>query len=159
MKQQRLKEILEMYDPKVIVEIGTQRHGLSRTDDGQSTEIFAEWGDEVWSVDTDPLALEKAKEAVGEKVNFVQEDGVEFLKKFNKPINLLYLDGSNDPIETAQQYSVCIVQGVVVLDDCMKINDHPLGKGDVLLNQLSYYTFLECQKHYRMVMIPRHDIK
>jgi len=157
-KQDYLEEILEKYQPELIVEIGTQRHGLSRTDDGQATELFAKYGKEVWSVDIDPESLKKSKEAVGDSVNLVQEDGEKFLRNFNKTINLLYLDGSDDPKEAARQYEAAKVQGVVVIDDCMQIGDHELGKGDIILNYILDYDLLDCHKHYMMALIPREDL-
>lgn len=107
-------EIFRARQGKVIVEIGTSGGGMfHRLDEdggswgehccnsGHSTLLFAMSGAaEVWSVDINPDATEGAKRFLSSSehtrnfkgLHCVTQDGIDFLKKFPKPIDLLYLD-------------------------------------------------------------------
>ena len=89
----------------VIVEIGTMRMPLNHPleeinieccQDGHSTAWWAQTGKEVYSVDIDPAAIQNCVETLDklghQNVHVLNRDGIQFLKDFNKPIDLLFLD-------------------------------------------------------------------
>lgn len=111
----RALEIFAARGGKIIVEIGTSGgrmfHRLEEDgaawgehccNSGHSTLHFAmSDAQEVWTVDINPEATEGARKNLAESeytrdrknVRFVTQDGLEFLRNFSKPIDLLYLDG------------------------------------------------------------------
>ena len=114
--------LLEDFENPVIVEIGSTRHAATQKcadyfdncddmtpreapdccQDGHSAYFWARAGYETHTVDIDP----RTKDVVEEQYKWhfpedfpdnlhmhIPEDGIEFLKNFDKKINLLYLDG------------------------------------------------------------------
>jgi hypothetical protein len=88
---------------KTIVEIGSMRqplkHGLDEFDpeccnEGHSTLFFAETGADVFTTDVNPRCAEILVSATRKYRNLkvYTADGIWFLKKFDRPIDLLYLD-------------------------------------------------------------------
>lgn len=88
---------------KVIVEIGTMRAVLSHPIDsghckgcmdGHSTMWWAMTGAEVYSVDISKESIDLTCRTCEnfKNVHAVVQDGIEFLKSFNQPIDLLFLD-------------------------------------------------------------------
>jgi hypothetical protein len=88
---------------KTIVEVGSMRnpmkHGLDEFDpeccnEGHSTLFFAETGADVFSTDVNPRCAELLATATRKYRNLkvYTADGIWFLKKFDRPIDLLYLD-------------------------------------------------------------------
>lgn len=82
---------------KIAVEIGGIRN-LSleyEIGDGHSTKHWIKYFEEVYSVDIDKRATELTMQATNNPKNLfcITEDGISFLKRFNKKIDLLYLDG------------------------------------------------------------------
>lgn len=115
-------EILKIMEAKTIVEIGSTRSELTQSciayhdnsyylkpsyapaccQDGHSTYFWAREGFEVYTVDIDERCrtqLENQykyhiKEPIPQNLNIcIPQDGIEFLKNFNKPIDFLFLDG------------------------------------------------------------------
>jgi len=93
--------LLAMYHrPIVLVETGCIRNTTeeSKFGDGWSTlnwEWYAKLTDSsVYVVDIDETHLEKAKQVVPESqyVTYKQQDSIEFLKNFHRPIDFLFLD-------------------------------------------------------------------
>lgn len=115
-------EILKIIDAKVMVEIGSTRRGLGQNcveyynnslnleskdappccQDGHSTYFWAKHGLEVYTVDID----ESCKQILENQYKYnlleplpsnlhicIPQDGVEFLKNFDKKIDFLFLDG------------------------------------------------------------------
>lgn len=82
-------------DGKRVVEIGSLRKRGNIAGDGYSTVVWAQNADEVHTVDIDPEATRLAitETASYENVRAVTRDGIEFLLNFDRPIDLLYLDG------------------------------------------------------------------
>lgn len=85
----------------VIVEVGCQR-AFHHTHDGASTSLFSwyvnRYGGSLYSVDIDQGNVDLAKREIakmkllGDNVRIVCADGIEFIKTFNRRIDLLYLD-------------------------------------------------------------------
>jgi len=115
-------ELLKIIDAKIMVEIGSTRRELTQNcidyfnnsmkleskdappccQDGHSTYFWAREGMEVYSVDIDNncrIQLENQykyhiKEPIPNNLHIcIPEDGIEFLKNFDKKIDFLYLDG------------------------------------------------------------------
>lgn len=104
-----IKQALELLDTKqhnIIVEIGSMRkscnHSLDEYDyeccnDGHSSIFLARSSSEFHTVDIDMecaklTRLELKKFNLWDKSNVYCGDGIKFLNKFDKKINLLYLD-------------------------------------------------------------------
>ena len=124
------------YKAKNIIETGT----LRRTDspDGQSTKVFAEYvklyGGKFYSVDISTEAISISKSEVGPTllpyVNYVCEDSVGWLSRFNEQIDVLYLDSYDfddknpDPSQQHELAEIGAAFGklnnpaVIALDDC-----------------------------------------
>lgn len=88
---------------KVIVEIGSMRAVLTHNIDtekcamccdGHSTYLWGKTLAEVYSIDINPDITSIVKYSCKnfKNVNAITQDGIEFLKNFNKPIDLLFLD-------------------------------------------------------------------
>jgi predicted O-methyltransferase YrrM len=150
-----LNYLCNLVKPKVIVEIGTQRHGKDSTEDGQSTVVFERFGAEVHSVDSSLKAIEKAMSACQGRVQFHHEDGAKFLAKFVKPIDFLYLDGGDNPDETLAQFEAARLseKGMVVIDDCMDYNGNVYGKGTKVIEKGVKHTLTAHFGRYRMAII------
>jgi hypothetical protein len=115
-------ELLKIINGKIIVEIGSTRRELTQScinyydksmeleskdappccQDGHSTYFWAREGFEVYSVDIDEscrVQLENEykhhiKEPIPDTLHIcIPQDGIEFLKNFDKKIDLLFLDG------------------------------------------------------------------
>ena len=81
---------------------------------GYSTMLFGEfcdlYGGKIISVDLFPRHIEIAKNITNTYNNFidyVESDSVEFLKNYNEPIDLLYLDSLDVPIGTGEDRTLC----------------------------------------------------
>lgn len=123
---------------KVMVETGTARYGTQNFwGDGGSTIIFGEWAShndaDFFTVDLANWAMENAKnasKAYEKNINYVVGDSIEFLKKFNKPIDFLYLDSfdfdENNPLPSQEHHLKEIIAAypflhektIVMIDDC-----------------------------------------
>jgi len=119
-----------------VVETGTLRRPDSP--DGQSTKIFAEYarwvGGKFYSVDISSEAIAVSKQEVGEEllpyVQYVCEDSVSWLSRFQDSIDLLYLDSydfdESDPgpaqwhelAELGAAYGKLSNPALILLDDC-----------------------------------------
>jgi hypothetical protein len=121
---QKTNEILKLMGAKTVVEIGSTRYAIvpkcieyykdsyrmkpceapACCQDGHSTYFWANEGYETYTVDID----EKCKDNLINQYNnhlhiqvpenlkiCIPQDGIEFLKNFNKPIDFLFLDGWN----------------------------------------------------------------
>lgn len=97
---QYVLRLMHKRNVKTIVETGTARNGQCNcSGDGCSSPIWGQWAKQngafVYSVDIDPKAIESSSFACLpylERMVFAVSDSVEFLEKFNKPIDFLYLD-------------------------------------------------------------------
>lgn len=100
---------------QLIVETGTQR--MKDDPGGSSTTIFGafckRYGKRLITVDNNAKNLEVSKECTMEfkdHITYVLSDSVEFLQRFSEPIDLLYLDSLDCPVEgdatEAQEHSL-----------------------------------------------------
>ena len=104
-----IKKTIEIFNERngrIIVEIGSSRMNLNHPldeyhhdccCDGHSSAHWALTKKEFYSVDIDPNSINTTKNIVWEKfkcknAQIIQQDGLEFLKNFNKIIDLLFLD-------------------------------------------------------------------
>ncbi|HUV42305.1 MAG TPA: class I SAM-dependent methyltransferase [Patescibacteria group bacterium] len=90
---------------KNIVETGTIRQ-KNDWGGGMSTLILGDfckkYNKHLWTVDIEPEAIEVAKQVTKRfagDINYFVSDSIEFLTKFNFPIDLLYLDSFDCPLE------------------------------------------------------------
>ena len=146
-------QLMEERNAKVIVETGTSRFGYKALrSDGGFTIIAGHWcavnKAQLYSVDINPLALENIKQVIGllsNNIKIVWCDSVEFLKKFNQPIDFLYLDSfdfeEKNPVPSQEHhlreiqvaYDKLHPNSVVMIDDC----DLPHGgKGKLVIDYL-----------------------
>lgn len=87
---------------QIIVETGTQR--LKDDPGGCSTTLFGafckRYGRKLFTVDVNPVNIQVSKECTEEfkdSITYVLMDSVKFLREFNSPIDLLYLDSLDCP--------------------------------------------------------------
>ena len=100
-----LKAALNLFlqnNGRIIVETGTQR--VIDDPGGGSTVLFGafckRYEKQLITVDNDPIHMETSKEATKQykdHVTYVLMDSIEFLKGYNKYIDLLYLDSLDCP--------------------------------------------------------------
>jgi len=162
-----------------IVEIGVTRKVDSITD-GDSTSIFAwyisNFGGSYYGCDIDPISLKAAEECLRRyiketdksvEVSLTEMDGLEFLKKYNKPIDLLYLDAIDYPafdrkseifhlqllLESIDKVKV---NGYIMIDDVIDVNTFE-GKGKLVIPYLlSNNNFTCIHRDYQFIF--RKDI-
>ena len=146
-------EIAQNRDLKVIVETGTSRgkkkflfFNKLNWKDGMSTLIFSEFAQlvngELHSCDISRDNIDSAKKfskKYMENVNFYIDDSVNFLKKFTKQIDLLYLDSfDGHNVELASQHQLNEAKAVI---DKLKNNSLVLldDKGAKTLYSKNYF--------------------
>lgn len=142
-----LAHLTGMAPPYTIVEIGGIRNPLpaGRMGDGHATTAWG-WvtsknGGEVYSVDIDPDVAKITKMMCSShpQVHTVTADGIEFLKGFDKPTHLLYLDGWDvgTPLYKQRHFEAFLVSlknfklGSLVLIDDTNLDN--LGKGEFVI--------------------------
>lgn len=160
----RAMELLDRKKEPTIVEVGTTRHQGNWLADGYSTPLFgwyvARYGGHFSSVDIDPDAAALCKGIFTEfdipldRTELVTADGIEFLKDFDRPIDLLYLDGwdyslfdteeaFDERLASEQAHLECFLAAephlapgaIVLVDDVMETRSW-LGKGRRLIPYL-----------------------
>ena len=96
-------QLIREFNFKTIVEVGSMRHPLKHAldefdpeccNEGHSTLYFAETGAEVFTTDVNPKCSEVlvSSTRTHRNLHVHTADGIWFLKKFDRPIDLLYLD-------------------------------------------------------------------
>lgn len=102
--------LLNQRGGKVIVETGTTRARNDFGGAGMATIFFGDYAQHydahVWTVDILPEAINLAKELTVEYSNYityVTDDSLHFLEIFNQPIDLLYLDSYDYPIDENEE--------------------------------------------------------
>ena len=103
---------LQIPNSKIIVETGC----LRQNEDwgaGMSTYIFGrickEYDKYLFTVDNDPEHLDMAKvvtKEFAEYINYNLDNSINFLQKFTRPIDLLYLDSLDCPLEEDADASI-----------------------------------------------------
>ena len=158
-------ELLSEKNAKIIVETQTFRNFA---EDGKSTLIFADWasqnGANLYSIGNSHSVVQIAKSSTlsfGSKIFVVYDDVIEYLKKFDKGIDLLYLnskDYDSTDVKASQMhylkeivaaYSKLHKNSVVVLDDISEG-----GVGNHAANFLIAKGWLIVQSGYQIVLIP-----
>ena len=139
----QMVEFLNGIKNPIIVETGCARVENNFEGDGLSTLIFDAYvetnGGNFYSVDISPDSVGFARsKAISEKTKIACEDSVGFLYKFDKKIDLLYLDSYDlDPVNPHPSsihhiyellaVSKCLKNGtMIVVDDNL---DNEIGKG------------------------------
>ncbi len=123
------------------VEIGCIRYPFESPLEGASTLYFARWcrdaNRKFVSIDVQREHVENAKRLLDEQgltADLIHADGQEAISGLSVPIGLLYLDGSNDPNETLQQFKAAedklAVGAIVAIDDVQQIDSDAMGKGE-----------------------------
>jgi glycosyltransferase involved in cell wall biosynthesis len=123
---------------KHLVETGTARDADNWAGDGESTYVFGafarRYGCRLWTCDIEEANIATARRLTApfkEHIEYVVSDSVEFLQKFDRPIDLLYLDSydfepDEDPdppqdhaLREAQAALPALhSQSIVLVDDC-----------------------------------------
>lgn len=116
---------------RVVIELGTIKslHPKARLSYGYSTLAWLKLTDgEVHSVDNDRLSIARSRLAVirlfgpmPKRLHYHEQDGVEFLQKFEQQIDLLYLDGPGreGSKECVRTIATRMLPGsVLLMDDC-----------------------------------------
>jgi hypothetical protein len=133
------------YGGKSIVETGTMRSDL--WSDGKSSLVLGDYcfrqGGHLWTVDLDPKAIENCKTLTAkfsDKITYVAGDSIEFLKRVDWPVDLLYLDSVDynpSSPESSQRHNLKELEAVfsmltpnacVMLDDNSELGG---GKGEL----------------------------
>jgi len=150
--------LLEERGAKTLVETGVARHGLDKCKgDGASTIVFAIWSKannaNLYSVDIDPDAIATAQQTLEQMglqnvVELQTSDSVAYLRTFNQPVDLLYLDSydyhkSDTSIQQASQKhhleefraieDKLHDDSIVLIDDC---NMPAGGKGKLVIEYM-----------------------
>lgn len=161
---------------KTIVETGTARNGRNNCGgDGCSTVVWSQYaqdneGSEVYSVDISPEAVHESRVATEAYVNIttvVCSDSIFFLREFDKPIDLLYLDSYDfdwsDPRPSQEHHLKEIVSAynklhdnsVVIVDDCGLPHEGKCPLVELFLSQLGWRVLF---KGYQLVMVTENGI-
>lgn len=73
-----------------ILETGSSAWGT------QSTLLFdayvKKYGGRLYSVDIDPVTVDRVRQAVSDRTRVIQDDSVHFLSEFEDPVDVVYLD-------------------------------------------------------------------
>jgi hypothetical protein len=125
---------------RTLVETGTARKPNNWMGDGQSTVVFGhycqKYGGRLWTCDISEQAIASSRQvsaAFRDSIEYVASDSVEFLRKFDRPIDLLYLDSfdfpddptgdHNPPQDHAVREAQAALphlhnQSIILVDDC-----------------------------------------
>jgi spermidine synthase len=148
----RLFELMyEMNRDLTIVETGTIRFRDHAYGDGYSTLkfcafLFNQGQSDFYTVDTQESCLSLSKtiveetfNAIPERANFVESTGADFLKSFDKKIDVLYLDSANSEDITLEEYEsakhLLKEDSVVMIDDADR-NNPKLNKWKKVVPQM-----------------------
>lgn len=153
----KVLELLDKTKAKVIVETGTSRSGLrGAKGDGAATIVFGKWAKEnsafMHSVDISEESVrgsqtEVDSQGLGGHVKVYLSDSLEFLKKFDRQVDFLYLDSydySDDPVVQVKSQEHHLKEfkaiedrlhrnTIVLIDDCHLPNG---GKGKMAVKYM-----------------------
>jgi hypothetical protein len=166
-------ELLEQRSGKILVETGTARYGDRHFDsDGGSTIIFAQWSRDhsadFFSIDLNDMHLDTAKKAViryvpdyQDHIHYVYSDSIVFLREFNQPIDLLYLDSYDYELDNPAQsqehhlkeiqasYPFLTKKSIVMIDDCALAGG---GKGKLVIEFLVKHGWKIVKAQYQTIL-------
>lgn len=163
-------ELLEERNAQTLVETGTARYGNEEFEgDGGSTIIFGDWATRhdatLFSVDKSSEAIESAKQVTkkcGDHVEFACSDSLEYLDKFDRSIDFIYLDSceydSNQPLTSQDHHMKEIIaaypalhkNSVVMIDDCDLPNG---GQGKLAIDYLLDNHWKILHQGYQTILI------
>lgn len=125
---------------RTLVETGTTRTPDNWAGDGQSTFVLGAWCQRfkgrLWTCDLAPQAITTCRtitRAFKDHIEYNVGDSVEFLRKFDRPVDVLYLDSFDFPTtpdgdpNPSQDHAVKEAQAVlprlhnqsiIIIDDC-----------------------------------------
>jgi predicted O-methyltransferase YrrM len=125
----------------VLVEVGCIR-SVEDAHDGASTLVLAQWARDhrqlVHSIDVDSRNISLARSLLTARglESYVCQwtsTGQQVLAHLDSPIAFLYLDGSDNPVDTLEQvqaaYHKLLPGARVIIDDCQAYRGNKLGKG------------------------------
>jgi len=161
---------------RTLVETGSARGGLAKSrSDGASTVVFGLWakkhGAVLHSVDVTPESIEGARAAVREagaesSVRFHLQDSVAYLRDFQEPVDLLYLDSYdfdvNDPAaqRASQEHQLAEFKAieprlhadtVVLLDDCRRLPNG--GKGRLTIPYMLEHGWKKACDSFQVLLV------
>jgi len=167
-------ELLTKTNSKIIIETGTSRHGLNGArSQGAATIVFGKWAQKnnaiLHSVDISEESVKVAQNEVNtlqlnKTVTIHLSDSIEFLKKFDHPVDFLYLDSydySEDPeIQLKSQLhhlnefkaieKNLHKNSIVLIDDC----DLPGGgKGKLAIEYMLMNFWVILIKNYQVLLL------
>jgi predicted O-methyltransferase YrrM len=151
-----------------IVETGTLRYANDWVGGGCSTLAFAETleafdAGHLWTVDISEQSLAVARQEtakVAQRISYVQQDSLEFLANFDRPIDLLYLDSwdwfPNEPqLTQCQEHQLKELQAaypklepssVILLDDNQLPGGGKTRLTKVFLREQGWHCVLDYQQ-------------
>jgi predicted O-methyltransferase YrrM len=175
----RTLELLDLINAKVIIETGTSRHGLNGArSQGAATIVFGKWAQKnnaiLHSVDISEESVKVAQNeveahALNSNVKIHLSDSIEFLKKFEHPVDFLYLDSydySDDPEVQlkSQLHHLCEFQviedklhkdSIVLIDDC----DLPGGgKGKLAIEYMKENLWVPIIINYQVLLLHKNSL-
>jgi len=149
-------DLIHQFDNPNLIEIGTVRRLPTDPDlpgDGNSTSVFAwyvkSYGGYITAVDISQDSINNCVVTLSSQglldgnVELLCTDGIEFIKKYDKTINGIYIDGldwshtNKDEQKASEEFhleafkfadSILVVGGVVMFDDCFDSNFTGKGK-------------------------------
>lgn len=163
-------ELIEERGAKTLVETGTARNGIKNCyGDGCSTAIFARFAQdheaELFSVDINPGAISCSRKCLQQlnlAAHFIQQDSVQFLKSFDRPIDFLYLDSYDfelrNPAPSQVHHLKEIIAAMPLLhaDSIIMIDDCDLphgGKGKLVIEFLISQGWKILAAGYQVIMV------
>jgi hypothetical protein len=159
---------------KTIVETGTARNGKANCGgDGCSTYLFSRWttGNPGMTIDSVDISEEAVRQSAAAcelfpRTNVHCSDSVKFLREFDRPIDLLYLDSydfdASNPNPSQQHHLKEIVvaydklhkDSVVMVDDCGLRLGGKCALVELVLKELGWKVY---SKYYQLVMVRDED--
>ena len=167
-------ELLQERNAKILLETGTSRGGVRNfAGDGGSTIIFSHFAKDqkahFFSIDLSREYLKEARDGVEQAVglassylHFITSDSVQFLSRFHKRIDFLYLDSydfeEDNPLpsqmhhlrEIEAAYPLLHEKSIILIDDC----DLPGGgKGKLAIDFLLQKGWKVLLSEYQVLLL------
>lgn len=149
----------------IIVEIGAIRDPKPSAEktDGWATLKWSALDCELHTVDLDPKAIATTTKLVkNPRINYHVHDGLEFLKDFAGPIDLLYLDGPDadkkGQLLALEMFAMADLSSIalVLIDDCdmaPKERWQGRGKGELVIPYACKHGYTVLRDNDRQVLL------
>lgn len=142
-----------------VAEVGTLRSEFERASDGWTTVFLAQAGRKVFSIDSSSHNLSIARGVLMRRglldmVTLIHQDGAVALAAL-PPLALLYLDGSDDPVEALAQFHAAafLPRARLAVDDAQSYGGNPFGKATAIMAELDYSgDLIETEPGYSMFL-------